>query len=152
MDYVALAAELALPAYAGLSDADAAAALNAATLPAKVDVPSTSVRSLLYGRGAWRAIISLSLEAKSGDAVHDAALVAAVQLVDFCRAGGVFSTSAPAILVQTEADLTALVAAGTIGAGDRAAILALADGVVSRAAALGLGMVDHIDVARARAP
>lgn len=150
MDYAALKTEIAKPEYAGMTDAEIAEAINGKVVAVKVDVPSDTVRGTLYARGAWRQIVSLSLDAKNSDPVHDAALVAAVQLVDFCRAGGVFSTSNGAILAQTAADLDALEAGDIITADDKMAVLALADASVPLWKSFGVRPLDFNDIAIAR--
>lgn len=152
MNYSAIKAELALPSYAGMTDQQAADALNAQNIAIKVDVPSSVVRGTLYATGAWRKIVSLSLDGKSGDAVHDAALVAAKQLIEFCATDDPFGTSAPAILSEVTTDLAALVTATTITPDDQTAVLALTDSKISRADQLNLGepvLAEHVAKARA---
>ena len=57
MDYAALRAALDDPQLAGLSDAEAAAALRAQTVTVHRDVPTADAREILLAAGVWPAIV-----------------------------------------------------------------------------------------------
>lgn len=78
VDFSALKAELALPAYAGMSNADAAAAINAKSVSVKRLVDIADAVTFLRECGAWYAI------KKAADS--NPAAYAAVDLVEDLRA------------------------------------------------------------------
>jgi len=129
MDYKVLAAELALPAYAKMSNAQAAAALNAASV--------SVARTFITGAELWECTL-LAEYAALAQAARDAYQVL-VSLGSIDVSEGSNSRMALAVLfgagTQTRANLLALAGKGTMQ---------------SRAAQLGLPFVGEHHVATAR--
>lgn len=141
MDYFALRDEIALPAYAGLSDTEIAVVLNAETVATIRDVPTHEARALLLATGEWAAIV---LAARAGNAYA----ITAEDTLRLTETLQVASNAAYWQAVQTL--LGALVTDGALSSGTRDALLALRDTTTSRAAQLGLGVVQPCDVQTAR--
>jgi hypothetical protein len=152
-DYADLKAELALPAYGGMTDQQAADALNAVNIAVTVDAQVRDVLSTLIVRPAWPKIELLSREAPNQDATHDTALAAAVALVRLVETfkDGIVEMTNPTVAAMVEGQLDAFVAAGVMAADDKAAVLALSSATVSRASQIGWAGVTDLDVAKARA-
>lgn len=127
MDYAALHAELAKPAYAGLSDDEIAAAVNAATVTVMRPVQSADARRYLMLVGKWPAVAALARGLIAGS---DAEKLAAVALVEGLAMIDSFDVSVPEYAAAVEAQLAACVAAGLIDDADKAAIIGLKDVVV----------------------
>jgi hypothetical protein len=144
MDYATLKSEIALPAYAGMTDAEISAALNA-PIACTQDVPARSVRAVLMARGKWPLVLIAS-EATTKDATWAAARL----LYDFVGEGGTFDTSNGAMLAALTGQMQTLVAGSVLVDADKAAVLALTEGTTTRAAQLGLGSVNAGDIQTAR--
>lgn len=155
--YALLAAELRADpdkaGYAGMTDQQAADSLNAATISAAVDVPASSVMAVLLASASWGKVELLSRESASGVAEHDAALIAAINLLRLVEQGVTIQMTVPATAAVASAGIAALAAHGTITQAAAAAVLALAGTTLSRAAQVGwpYGPVSAPDVRHARA-
>lgn len=144
MDYSILAAEIAAPQYAGLTDAEIVAALNALSDPTRRRVPIAELQARAMEAGVYTA-----LRVVVGNATAPAELRAVAQTV---------LDLANARFEDVDLDNAAarqmfgvLQQAGIITTEQAALIDALADvSGVSRAEALGLGVVSERDVATAR--
>lgn len=147
MDYLALKAELDKPAYAGMSDSEAAAAINAATVTVVKPVQSADARRYLMLVGKWPTIAALARGLIAGS---DGEKLAAVALVEGLAMIESFDLSAPAYAAAVDAQLDACVSAGLIDANDKAAIIGLKHADVPGDQAFGRG-VQPYDVANARA-
>lgn len=123
MNYAALAAEIAKPAYEGLGDAEMLAALNAKTVAVAVPVLAGDVRRLLMVAGRWPRIAAIARGLIP--AADDNQALAAVALVEALAAIESFDLEVPAYAAAVDAQLDAAVATGLIEAGHKAAILAL---------------------------
>lgn len=117
MDYVALKAELAQPAYAGLSNADAAAALHAVTATRAREYHATA-RSLMadLGPAAADAILAALEAAAPGNRI------VARSLTLIAPAEGGIDLAHP----ETQAQLDGLQAAGVLTAAQVTALKGLA--------------------------
>lgn len=125
MDYAALKAEIAKPAYAGLDDAALADAINVKTVVVKRPVASADARRYLMLTGKWpriagiaRGLISPADEAQALGAV---ALVEGLSMIDS------FDLEVPAYRAAVQAQLGACEATGLIDANDVAGILDFAN-------------------------
>ncbi len=133
MDYAALKAELAKPAYQGLDDDAAAAALRAATVDAVVPVRALDVRRYLHLAGKWAAIVGAARGVGAPPADRQLAAIAMVAaLNDFTE----FDLSVQAYAAAIGAQLDAGVQAGLIANDDKAAILAKGRAKISPVEAL----------------
>jgi len=149
MTYAALKAEIALPAYEGLSDAEIVAALNAETIDAWRDLSTGEVAGFALLNLAWTGIKALAANAEAPSearAVADAALtlltnpaIQTVQLSD--------ETKRTTFIAM----LDALVSAGAITSDHKAGLLAMAQSKTSRAALLGMAGLTVGDLESARA-
>jgi hypothetical protein len=145
MDYVALKAELALLAYAGLSDQAAADALNARTRPLE-HVPAEEVSRYILEEGRWPLVEDLASDVNA-TANQRRAARAAVSMVRDARLPTV-----RLLRPKVQAMLDLLVAGGALAAGDKAALNALAENKRTRAEELGWTVaIGAGDVANARA-
>lgn len=124
MDYAALKAEISKLDYLGLSDAEVAVAINAATVTIVKPVQSADVRRYLMLAGKWPTIAALARGLIVG---ADAKKLAAVALVEGLEMIDAFDLSVPAYAAAVDAQLDACVASGLIAAEDKAAILSLKD-------------------------
>lgn len=134
-----LSDELALPAYAGLSDADASTLINAETIPSLQPIQSFNIRRYLMLSGVW-----LDFK-KSAD---NAAEIARDALGEFEQ----FDIKAPLVLSVLTTILDGLVADTTItsfNSVDKIAILGMGDTLISRAQELKI-RVDTSDIQRIR--
>jgi len=138
-DYAALAAELAKPAYAGLSDAAAADLLNAPIVePTGQRVPIVEIQRVAFDRGKLLGILQA---AQSGTP----AAVAAAYLFSSAKFESVDITNP-----QFTGQVAALKTASLIDDGDIAAIQALATRTTSTAIRVFGVPVGAADVTRAR--
>lgn len=143
MDYAALKAELAKPAYAGMTDAEAAVAINAATVVVKRPVQSADARRYLMLVGKWPTIAALARGLIAGT---DGEKLAAVALVEALTLKETFNLSVPAYLTAVQAQLGACEAAGLIDAADTAGILDFANVSVPLLPTIGCGEIQDVDV------
>lgn len=150
MDYAALKAEIALPAYAGMSDAAIAAALNAATVDIVRKVPTWEARALLLATGEWGAIKLLSRQSPTMGTPEAQAVAVAITTIDSMTETTVLDADQADAFAAMQTMVGVLQAAGVLSAGTGAAMLALRNTKTSRAAQLGLGPVRPGDVAAAR--
>lgn len=143
MNYAVLRAELTLPAYAGMTDAAAADALNA-PIAITVAIPTKSIRRHLSMVGKLGAI---QLAARGTDAT--AAL--AQNFLSVIEPGAFNDLDAmdPAVAAAINGMGEAMIQAGLFAQSDLDAIWAFADGVTSRAGQLGWPTVSQHDVAKA---
>ena len=134
-----LAARLAQPDMAGLTDAQASAVLtapDAALATRRVDVATGDAREVLLSTGEWVAVVLTADNVEAPAQVRGACIV----LRDTITETGTIRSSVPAIYGATAALLGALVAAGVLTAGTRDALLALADRPQSWAEANGVSV------------
>ena len=147
MDLLALRSELAKPGYVGLSDAEAAAAINAKTVTVQRPVASADARRYLMLVGKWPRIAGIArgliTPANEDQALSAVALVEGLSMIDS------FDLEVPAYKAAVEAQLAACAATGLIAAEDTAAIMALADADVPGDHSFGRG-VQPYDVSQAR--
>lgn len=149
MDYTILIPELrddpTAVGYSGMTDTEAADSLNAETIATRSLVPLWEVKKACVEEGVWLAI-QQAAESHSNAQVQ-AAANAAVAYIDDRRFENLDMG-----LASTQAMIGALVSGEVITQANQATLDALADGVTSRAAQLGLDTVTahHIEVARAR--
>lgn len=144
MNYSTLATEISLPQYAGMTDAEIAAALNAPGVPARRRVPISELQAR-----AMEVSVYVALRTAVSDPSVPAQLRAVCQTVlDLANARFADVDLDNPASVQMFGTLQQ---AGIITPDQAAAIDALATVPgVSRSAALGLGDVSEEDVARAR--
>lgn len=140
MDYQTLANEIALPTYAGMSDAEIMDALNALTAPTRRRVPIADLQARAMETGVYTA-----LRVVVGNVQAPAELRAVAQTVlDLANARFADVDMDNASAVQM---FGVLQQAGVITVQQARAIDALATVPgVSRAAALGLGVVAEADI------
>lgn len=151
MDYAALKAEIALPAYQSMSDAAIAAALNAKTIDTVRKVATWEARSLLLGTGEWGAIKLLSRQAPAMGSPEAQAVAVAITTVDTMELTSILDADDPVAFGAMQAMVGVMQAAGVMTAETAGKLLALRDVKVSRADQLGLGPVRPGDVSTARA-
>jgi hypothetical protein len=150
MDLAALKAELAGAAYQGLSDAAAAASLNAQVVDGSRDFAIADLVAVMARLDKLAPLGALAREAATQVPAHDAAVAAAASLLELARQPQL--TSFPgAQRGRFVGWVDALRVHGALTALERLVFLGLVDGKVSRAEQLGLGAVSHLDVAAARA-
>ena len=138
MNYEILKTELQDPAYTGLSDADAATALNAENISVKTSVLAHDIRKYLMLVDKL-----LPMEASSLDGAK-----AAVRSLEIFPA---FDLAESAVETKLIAVLDALITDGLIDSTDRTNILALGNKAISRATELGLPKVSSWNITEARA-
>ena len=144
-----LSEELAKPAYAGLTDEQAAAAINAATVPVDRPIDPLAVKRYLMVVGKWPRIAALARGLVTGS---DAETLVAVALTEALDNMPSFDFTVPAYKAACQANLAACVSAGLIDQPHRDAIEAMAQPAVPLRSTLG---VDNrpllpIDIERAR--
>ena len=157
LDITQLKAELA--SYPGLTDAATAAALNAQTVATDVDVSVTLIARRLIGQGILGRIdariayyapkVGASVSTNGADEVALSKLHTARRSLELLPTLEMSNAQTKAFVQSMTTDL---VAEGVMSAGQRTALLALADGFMSRAEQLfGRGViVEPGHVARAR--
>jgi len=138
MNYAVLKTELADPVYTGMSDADAAAALNAQNVATFQKVEYSDVASYLM-------LVEKYLP------ISESATASAKSFMLAMNTFETFDLRKPGVETAVVNLLDALIVDGLITASDKAAILALADDTISRAQELGLPVVrpGHVETARA---
>ncbi len=146
MDYGTIKAEIARDGYKGMDDAEIAAALNAKTISIKRRVPTYQARAILLKRGVWGALCIAAEQTNIPVELRAAAITAR----DTMLHTETMDTDEPEVEAIVAAMMSAFVQAGLMAAEVRDELLALIDGVTSRAAQLGLGPVAAGDVATAR--
>jgi hypothetical protein len=149
MNYAALKSEVAKPEYAGMSDAQIAAALNATTVETIRDVPTSEARALLLSTGEWGGIVMLA-RATPSETIPAEAVAAAITAEDTLRLTVTLELTRDAYWQAVQTLLGGLVAAGVLSAGTRAALLALRETTTSRAAQLGWSEIRTTDIETAR--
>mgnify|MGYP001329958917 CR=1 FL=1 len=138
-DYAALAAELAKPAYAGLSDAAAATALNTPIVePTGQRVPISEIQRVAFDRGKLLGILQAAQQG-------NAAALAAQYLFVSARFDTVDIANS-----QFTGTVASLLSAGLLDAGDVAAVQSLATRATSIAIRVFGVPVSAADVAYAR--
>lgn len=150
MDYAALRAELDGPRYAALSDAEAAAALNAPAIDTVVAIETADVREILLSSSEWGALKLVARRQPTGDATADALIAVAITAVDAVELTTTMRTDKPATLATLGQMVAALVAAGVVKQETADLILALPHRKISRAEHIGLGPVEPGEVYFAR--
>ena len=142
MSYAVLAAELALPAYAGLSDQAAADAVNGLTVTRPRLVPCGEVKKHAIEHGYWPAIIIASEVGNAHVAVRGLALCARDWIDDV--SGKIENLDFS--LQSTQSLIAALVAAGIVAQEHADSLAALSNETVPWTVAngmpeIGIGLV-----------
>lgn len=147
MDYAALKAEIALPAYAGMTDAQIAAALVAPLALTGQPFAWGAAKRVAQVSGAWGKIIKRAQLVPSG-APGDEAIYAAANAVsmDDAQAMDPAETSGWAAF---QSGIGALQTAGDLSAADVAALAALGNQATTRAAQIGWVILTQMDEASA---
>ena len=137
MNYDILKLELQDAAYAAMTDAEAAQALNALVVDAKQSISSHDIRKYLMLVDKLLPIETSVLESAT----------AATRALEIFPA---FDMAETAVETKLIAVLDALITDSLIDATDKAAILSLGDKLISRAELLGLPDVGvwHVEMAR----
>lgn len=152
MNYVVLKAEIALPAYAGMTDQQIADALNAATIAARQDVAGEEIRDVLRGAAVYGRYVVASRLQPTGTLVapsdQDLAVGRIIELLAAADYG--IRLSRAGVRTRFLALLDAMVTDGTMTAGLRTALQAPMTISISRATQLGLPPVDDQAVITAR--
>jgi hypothetical protein len=150
MNYAALQAEIVLPAYAGMDDDAIAAALNAETVETVRDVPTVDARELLLATGEWGALVLLARSTPASVA-QAPVIAAAITAVETLRETTTLEVTKPANWTAMQTLVGTMQQAGVMSEGTGAALLALRDIHISRAAEIGwTAGVSAADVAAAR--
>jgi hypothetical protein len=146
-DYVALAAELTKPAYAGLDDAAAAVAVMSASVTTDRRVPSAEVARLWARRG----VLAKAREAGENGGTAGARELGwrVLDIVTFDVLGDLDTTDADD-KAEFSTMLNAMVNASLMTADVRTETVALITRAVSPASLIGWPVVTEHDVARAR--
>jgi len=138
MNYSKLKAELAMPAYARMTDAEAAATLNLENIEAKQRVEYADVASYLSVVGKFLAI---------AESTQNSAKMYMLAAATFKT----FDLSKPLVETAIISSLGSLFDDGLINDTDKTAILSLAIAPkISRATKIGLGLVSEGHVNNAR--
>lgn len=138
MNYEILKTELQDAAYTGLSDADAASALNTQNVAAKTTVAAHDIRKYLMLVDKLLPIEASSL---------NSAIAAARALEIFPT----FDLAESAVETKLIAVLDALITDGLIDGTDKSTILAMGYHLISRVTELGLPKISAWNVTEARA-
>lgn len=150
IDYAALKRELANPLYGGLSDVDAAAAVNAKTITVAKDTTGGFVRAVLFARRKWPAIVKLANAARAGTDTSDLAVLCQT-IYDVASDKGEIAMTDAETAAAVEASLAGLVQAEVISSGDKDALLALGTETRNWAKMQFGSQVTDYDVSLARA-
>lgn len=160
MNLATLKTEIALPAYAGMSENEMAAALNAQTIPADIDVATVLIARRLIGQGILGKIdariayytpkAGAAVSKDGADEVALSKLHTARRALELLPAFEMTNAQTKTFVQNMTADL---VTEGVMTAPQRTQLLAIADGFISRAEQLfGRGtVVTSGDVSRAKA-
>ncbi|WP_372918756.1 hypothetical protein [Sandarakinorhabdus sp.] len=150
-DYPALAALMATQPYAGLTNAEAAAALRAATVPVTVAVPWRDIRAVAQSAGDWAFIVARSRQVATLPVATfaDAAIVAATH-ASTMEGGQTIAADDSAGWATFLQGLGVLVAAGDVTLATSDAVKALRTAKIAPASQLGWPQVTEHDVAHAR--
>lgn len=132
-----LSDELNLPVYSGLTNEEAAVAINAKTVHELTGISSSDIKAYLSVVDKRLTII---------DSADIAARKATLALDDF----DFFDMASPAYNAKLTAVLVGLVTAELISETDKSVILGMGDDLTSKAAQLGLGLVREGHIAEAR--
>ena len=143
MNYQLLYDEISRDVYAGLSDTEIAAALNAVTIPVRQRVGIADLQARAMETGVYTALRMAVASSQTPDDLR--AVCQTVLDLAGARFEDVDLDNAASVQM-----FGALQTAGIITAQQAAAIDALADAVTSRAVQLGLGYVSPGDVQQAR--
>lgn len=124
--YAALAQALAAAALESLPDADAAAALAAATVQRHRDVPTAEARRILQRSGEWGAVTILSRRSPAS-AEEEQAVAIAITALSALSPGGweTLRMTVPEDRAAVVGMLDGLAAVGAVSPETRAALLAL---------------------------
>jgi hypothetical protein len=132
MNEQALIDELKLPQYAGLTDQQAADAVNAKTVQVtREEVPAVELQKVCSENGLWGVLKIAALDTTLGNPPRGAA----VNFIDWILSGNAMSVSNPAVQVQAGI----LMAHGLATADQIAAIAALGTQTVRWVDAEGIG-------------
>ena len=133
--------ELALPAYDGMSDAEALAALNERNIPTAQSIQKADIREYLRVTGSW-----LQLKRSASDAA-ELAMDSITEDGEYDPSNALVLTKLTEVLdgVAGDEDVPAFVA------GHRDAILSFGQRLITRAEALNLGHIRLGHIAQARA-
>ena len=142
MDYDKLKAELAKPAYAAMTAQEAADSLNAATVTKQGPVP---MRLVLRWSARWDGIFKLREASAGGNKDHRRLADAALQMLSSPHLPE-FDLSDPELMTM----LAGLVSLGVLTQAEADDLKALGVQTISRAAELGLPVVQSSDVEIAR--
>lgn len=138
MNYPALRAELAKPAYAGMTDAEIVAALNAPTAGPSAPASLAAILGYLRSNGLWLPIKA------AGTSGSNPGAVAALDIFQDGHTDSIDLT-----LPAATALLDALVSGSLLTSAQSAALMALCATTTSIAAGLG-GVVTEAELAAAR--
>lgn len=147
-DYLALKTELAKPAYTGLSDAAAAAALNAASVASETPVNGSDIGKLW----ARRKVLGAARERANNTTATVAQRQNAWSAIEMVAQDGFsgLDPNNPAQRTALVAFIDSLVTDGIMTAADKTATLALLARTQTPAQVIGWPPVTDVDVAFAR--
>ena len=134
----ALKALLLTAPYSGLADAQA-----------KADAVNTNISADQYKKVEYSDVISYLMVVNKWLPIKVSTNDAAEELMDAVQHFRTFDLNKPLVKTKIEGTLDALITATLLSAGDKAAILSLADMTVAEA--MGLGTVKDYDVINAEA-
>lgn len=117
-----LSEEIAKPAYAGMTDEQAAAAINAATVPVPTPIDPLAVKRYLMVVGKWMLISALARGLVAGTDEQKLVAVALTEALDNMPS---FDFTVPAYKAACQANLAACVAVGLMDQAHRDAIEAM---------------------------
>lgn len=152
-DYAALKIEIAKPAYNGLTDAQIAAAINAATITATADITGSDARRelLFTANNDWGKLVGVA-DGWITAGVTSAIRLRAAQMRELFLTDAPFATANSTRYTAFLAAVDQLVADTIMSAAGKSALVVLARKTVSLAASMGWpGGVGPGDVAAARA-
>ena len=138
MDYAKLKTELALPAYAAMTDAEAADALNAKTI--------TKLRKVDYSD-----VLGYLTYAQKIVGIVQATTPAAVEIKYLATELNSFDLNSPATAASVNRLLDALITDGLISVPDKQNIIGMANYKISRAEGLGYPELNIGDIQNGRA-
>lgn len=118
---------VALAAHAGETNAAAAEALAAETIPGTRDIPCAEIETLLLETGEWGGLQYLAERAQPGDGITADLIAAAMTTIRAIDRKGVIETTAPGPWALYQQMIGAFRAAGIIADTTEDALLALRD-------------------------